>query len=79
MLLIDGSGCEEDPAEAPEDPELNRGLVLTVLGSSSTEAEEDEFVVGGEEDSSKAPPFPEIVVEGELFPFPVLFAAAPAA
>ena len=42
MLLIDGSGCEEDPAEAPEDPELNRGLVLTVLGSSSAE---DEFVV----------------------------------
>ena len=76
MLLIDGSGCEEDPAEAPEDPELNRGLVLTVLGSSSAE---DEFVVGGEEDSSKAPPFPEIVVEGELFPFPVLFAAATAA
>ena len=36
-----GSGCEEDPAEAPEDPELNRGLV-TVLGSSSAE---DEFVV----------------------------------
>ena len=77
MLLIDGSGCEEDPAEAPEEPELNRGLVLTVLGSSSTE--EDEFVVGGDEDSSKAPPFPEIVVEGELFPFPVLFAAATAA
>ena len=37
-----GSGCEEDPAEAPEDPELNRGLV-TVLGSSSLA--EDEFVV----------------------------------
>ena len=36
-----GSGCEapEDPAEAPEDPELNRGLE-TVLGSSSAPAGE---------------------------------------